>query len=236
MPKPAADRLQNTLDLLTGLPSDEEIDAEVARLETLGARERARELEEAGFSPSEVAASARHLRERADEGSASSSFGAEHELRTREREPPRPGWRAVQAVPAIAPEAPREAPRRFFRFATAFLVAAVLALVAVELTAHRPKEPFIAQPSPSSSASPSVLEPTAAPSPPSREPAAHASAARELRARAALACHASSWHECGDMLDRAATIDPQGDRDPGVTRLRRDIAEGLGTPSGRKPQ
>jgi hypothetical protein len=65
--------------------------------------------------------------------------------------------------------------------------------------------------------------------PPPRPPAAGAPAdAVGLRRRAADDCAAGRWSACLEDLNRAEELDPDGAKDPGVVRLKREASERVG--------
>jgi hypothetical protein len=52
--------------------------------------------------------------------------------------------------------------------------------------------------------------------------------AAELRSEAYAACDAHRWRECGEKLDQAKEIDPEGESDPRVVAARKAVQEATG--------
>jgi hypothetical protein len=219
MAKPPSDRVQAAWDRLKGPPSDEETDAEIARLEKLAPDELDRELEEGGFDLGQVEANAESLRQRLLQGAPEAS-AVDPEPTTSPESP----HRTAPAVDAVAPRV-RPHRRRNEYFSGLVLAAVVLALViGFALRTHGNRETPIARPDVPSVPSPSE---TSSPMP---------SEATTLRMGATAACNNRSWKECRDLLDRAARIDPTGDIAPDIQALREEANDHLPAPIGPKPR
>ena len=80
--------------------------------------------------------------------------------------------------------------------------------------------------------------PTPAPEPthaPRRDERTPAEQAEVVRAEARDACQNADWFACGDKLNAARRLDPEGESTPGVQQMRKQIVDGLRTPDHNKP-
>jgi hypothetical protein len=212
MSKPSPDRVQAAWDLLKAPPSEEETTAEVARIAALTPRELDRELEEGGFDLHQVEANAARLRGQLRAPLPLPAVAGEpapySEAQDGSPSPSHLAPRVASAVDAIAPRL------RPYRRRTEIVYGVTLALLVLGLAigfalrVRRGPEAPIARPDVPSRPLPSEA-PSSIPTP-----------AMSLRAKAAAACDSQSWAECEKLLDQAAGLDPEGDRDPEVRALR----------------
>jgi hypothetical protein len=75
-------------------------------------------------------------------------------------------------------------------------------------------------------------EPTQAPK---RDESTPAERAEVVRAEARGACLNADWFACGEKLNAARRLDPDGESTPGVQQMRKQIEDGVRTPDQRKP-
>ena len=111
---------------------------------------------------------------------------------------PAPVATAVAVAAPVPTAAPAQRPKRTRMVVTVFGALALAAVLALVIKAAQPPPPVGAS------------------------PGAHAAA---LRREARAACEAHVWKTCLDKLDEARGLDPDGDQDPDVQRLRQSAAE-----------
>jgi hypothetical protein len=190
---------------------DDAARAERERIESMSPEEMRRELLQAGFDLDQVSADAAQLAAR---------------LRGEAAPAPRRARAAAAGAERAAASRLRAVSVR-----VSWLLAAALALVALVLVWRRvtspPSEP-IAQPITPDRA-PWRPEPVPSQAPPAPEDAI------ALRAGAVRDCEAGRWHECLAGLDRAKALDPGGEADPEVQRMRRVAAHALEPVPETKP-
>lgn len=119
----------------------------------------------------------------------------------------RPVLPAQPSQPLLSSSRPPRPPRVTW---VAWLAAA--ALVGLFLAALTRRPANVAHPAPADTA-PSIDQP-------------RRDQASQMRADATTACAQSQWKRCEEKLDEARAIDPSGESDPRIARLRRAIADG----------
>ena len=118
----------------------------------------------------------------------------------------------AEAMPAASTRGERRGPRR--KPFTPYLLAAAIILLAIGAAALLRRSEDVPPPPP-------PQEKTAPSGPlPEQPPPTDRIAANALRTLAEAECDRSAWISCLNDLDRAATIDPEGDTLPGVQALR----------------
>jgi hypothetical protein len=171
-------------------------EAELARIDALGDEELDRELRQAGIDPDAAA-------------------GVVKEGLSRSRAPAPLGVTSAEARSQPAPSASRNTPgprgsrganeprARAVRWVAWAAAAALVGAVALVLAR---RDDGVAQPAPADAAP--------------RDPEAQRREAARLRAEASDACARSQWTRCEENLDQARALDPAGEADPSVARLR----------------